>query len=170
MPLFGVVWKKFGERRTRECTPVWRFEGKALFTQFMGAAQWNENKDQLFIKISGGQNNVLKDWETGPTLQAHTRCMSTMFMVNVNLQVLVNTLGSPIEISLWRDEFNFERSLFILASNETGFFDTNVREPLAFDSDYAYSFKTTDGSIPLQDSAHKFAGILTCRMNLGGGG
>jgi len=168
MPLFGPVWKKFGDQRARECIPQWRFEGKGLFTQFFIKQRWASNTLQLFKKINGGSTGLhgwLQDGEV-----PFARCTSTMTLIKVNLVAIENTFDSPFEIALWRDEFTEVRKLFELGIGEGGNREINVRETLAFDSDYALSFRITNGIVPpINSPSHIFSGIISMRMDMGAG-
>ena len=168
------VLKKFGEKLPRECIPKWRFEGKGMFSKVSRqkqTAQWlAQNKSVAYINIHHNFEESLDDWGT----YNHTKCLSTMFLQRVSLEIHENNQNKDFEFGLYKNEVRI-RKLFTFDANTTptwfsvdDFVDLSMK--LDFDQEYAWGFQTVDGSFPtFNDTTVRLSYTINCLVVLGAG-
>jgi len=174
MPLFGPVWKKFGERRNRECTPQFRFEGKGIFFSIIDESSWKSGNSLAYVQLHGSDSGTetLDLWEGDISPYRHTKCLSNMFINVVQIRIVENSIDEELELGIYRDEVLLKK-IFTIAKNTTGpFFSSTFpipQIPLVFDSDYAWGFQTTSGNVPTDSGSVTMSATMTCLVQMGAG-
>lgn len=171
-----LPWFQKGEKRKRECTPVFRFEGKGIFFKTLAKARWKATGKSLAYTNLHGETEGLSGmglWdETFPTKYRHTKCLSNMFINVVQIRIVQNSIDEELELGIYRDQALLKK-IFTIAKNTTGPFFSSTFPispiPLVFDSDYAWGFQTTSGNVPPDDSSHTISATMTCLIQMGAG-
>jgi len=174
MPLFGPTWKKFGSRRTRECTPEFRFEGKGFFFKTLDKSVWLTTKSVAFIQLHG-EHHVLDDWDVAVGNYRHTKCLSTMFLEFIQIRLTQNSLGHALEFGLYENKKRIKK-IHTFEADTFGPFFTSPPNPtlapirLAFDRDYAWGFQTEDHTGPtFNDGNVTLSCTISCLVQMGAG-
>ena len=178
MDIAGLPWWQHGKKLSRECTPVFRFEGKGVFSKDSGVGVGNkwqaQNKSVAFVNLHHNTEESLDDWQPSGNDFRFTKCLSTMFIQNVSIDIIQNSMGKNFAIGLYENE-KLKRKITIIPANTLPVFFTKDLSPglsikLDFDQDYAWGFKTTDGSFPtFNDSNFTIEFTISCLIVMGAG-
>jgi len=169
----SLIWTKFGERRTRDCIPEWRFEGRGTFFKTMRLATWNSGapvRDVAFMNMHGELSiGNWNEWGLSTTSNYYgsQKCMSRMFIRKIFFRVSFNTFTQGFWFCIYKDEKLLEK-LFELEPGISDylFVSSNLRIGLAFDSSYAWALLTTDGATAASGT---MSGSITAQIDMGAG-
>lgn len=173
-----LPWFQKGKKVTRECTPVFRFEGKGVFSKESSQkqlAKWlAQNKSVAFVNIHFNSEESLDVWQPSATKFGYTKCLSTMFIRNIALDVHENSMGKDFEFGLYENEKRIRKITTFPSNTLPTFFSSDLNPGLSikldFDQDYAWGFQTVDHTVPTyNDSNFLLSFTISCEVVLGAG-
>jgi len=171
----SLIWRKHGDIFAHECTPQWRFEGKAVFhCDIRNRTRWQSDTNRAYTRIENLEGvRSLGNWDSGPGQvdDGHQKCLSGGTIRKILFVNNQNTIPHRLHFSLIKDQFTEVKQYFTLeASSPLHAEEIDTFDPLIFDHLYSYAFTTDDGDIPDKNNINRtMSAWISTEIWFGGG-